>query len=200
MQAEHVERRHDHCPCTLRGDGIEISLVDDDDVGEFGDALLDRLEVVARVRQLQQREHVGHARHGRLALADADRLDDDGVVAGGLEDEHGLARLLGHPAQRARRRAGPDEARSSAESRAMRVLSPRIDPPDTELDGVHGEHGHAVPLVDEPQAERLDERALARRRARPRCRGGTTGRSAAAASSAPRPRAGGDRDGSTRAA
>ena len=81
--------------------GVEVGLVDDDEVGQLHHALLDRLQVVAGVGQLQQHEHVGHAGDGRLALADADRLDDHDVEAGGLAHQHRLARLLGHAAERA---------------------------------------------------------------------------------------------------
>ena len=44
---------------------------------------------------------------------------------------------------------------------AMRVLSPRIEPPDTELDGIDGEHGHPMARVDDVEAEGLDEGGLA---------------------------------------
>ena len=59
-----------------RGVGVEVGLVDDDQVGQLHHALLDRLQVVAGVGQLQQHEHVGHAGDRGLALADADGLDD----------------------------------------------------------------------------------------------------------------------------
>ena len=54
----------------------------------------------------------------------------------------------------------------------MRVLSPRIDPPDARARRVDREHRDAVARLDGVQAERLDERRLARARARRRCRRG----------------------------
>jgi hypothetical protein len=80
---------------------VEVGLVDDHQVGQLHHALLDGLQVVAGVGQLQQHEHVGHAGHRGLALADADGLDDHHVVARRLADQHRLARLLGHAAERA---------------------------------------------------------------------------------------------------
>jgi hypothetical protein len=71
--------------------------------------LLDRLQVVAGVRQLQQHEDVDHAGDRRFGLPDADRLDDDHVETGRFADQHRFTRLVGHPAQRAGRRARPDE-------------------------------------------------------------------------------------------
>jgi hypothetical protein len=88
---------------------IDVALLIDDDVGQFDDALLDRLQVVAGVRQLQQHEGVGHAGDRGFALADADRLDDDDVEAGRLAHQHRLARLFRDAAQRAGRRRRADE-------------------------------------------------------------------------------------------
>ena len=89
--------------------GIEVGLVDDDEVGELHHALLDRLQLVAGVRQLQEQEHVGHAGDRGLALADADGLDDHDVVAGSLDDAHRLARRRRDAAERSAARARPDE-------------------------------------------------------------------------------------------
>jgi hypothetical protein len=79
---------------------VDIGLVDDHQVGNLDDALLDRLQVVAGIRQLQQTENVDHAGHRRFRLADADGLDDDDVVAGRFAEQHRLARLFGNAAQR----------------------------------------------------------------------------------------------------
>ena len=159
--AEDAQRARDLGPRAGRRVGVEVRLVDDDQVGQLHHALLDRLQVVAGVRQLHQHEHVRHARRGRLALADADRLDDDDVVAGRLANQHRLARLLGHPAQRAAGGTGPDvgllvhgqllHPSLVAEDRAAGDAAGRID----------GQHRDAVALLDQVQAEHFDERALA---------------------------------------
>ncbi len=44
----------------------------------------------------------------------------------------------------------------------MRVLSPRMEPPVTRRRGVDGQHRELLALVDQPDAERLDEGGLAR--------------------------------------
>jgi hypothetical protein len=81
---------------------VDIGLVDDHQIGDLDDALLDRLQVVAGIRQLQQAENVDHAGHRRFRLADADRLDDDHVEAGRFAEQHGFARLFGDAAERTR--------------------------------------------------------------------------------------------------
>ena len=88
--------------------GIDVGLVDDDDVGQLDDPSLDRLQVVARVGQLEQHEDVDHAGHGRLRLAHAHGLDEDHVEAGRLAHQHRLAGLLAprRPASRATARGG----------------------------------------------------------------------------------------------
>jgi hypothetical protein len=58
-------------------------------------------------------------------------------------------------------RAGPDVGRlGSTDRRSMRVLSPRIEPPDAGR-GVDRQHRHAVAPAREEQAQGLDEGALA---------------------------------------
>jgi hypothetical protein len=132
-----VQRRLDLADRARRGAGIEVGLVDDDQVGELHHALLDRLQVVAGVGQLQEQEHVGHAGNRGLALADADGLDDDDVVAGRLDDAHRLARRRRDAAERAAARARPHErgrvdreplhARLVAEDRSARDARARVD-------------------------------------------------------------------------
>jgi hypothetical protein len=39
----------------------------------------------------------------------------------------------------------------------MRVLSPRIEPPETDDEGSHGQHGDALSPFDQIHPERLDE-------------------------------------------
>ena len=158
---DEVQRRLDLADRARRGAGIEVGLVDDDQVGELHHALLDRLQVVAGIGQLQEQEHVGHAGDRGLALADADRLDDDDVVAGRLDDAHRLARRRRDAAERAAARARPHErrrvdreplhARLVAEDRSARDARGRVD----------REHRDAQTFADEVQAERLDERRLA---------------------------------------
>ena len=123
------------CLARSAAPAVDVGLVDDDDVGQLDDPSLDRLQVIAGVGELEQHEDVDHAGHGRLRLADADGLDEDHVEPGRLAHQHRLARLLRHAAERAAGRRGPDERGGRSESRSMRVLSPRIEPPGEGLEG-----------------------------------------------------------------
>ena len=76
-------------------------LVDGDHVGEFEDALLDPLQLVAGARQHQDEEEIGQVGDRRLRLPDADGLDQDHVEACGLAEQHRLAGLGRDAAQRA---------------------------------------------------------------------------------------------------
>jgi hypothetical protein len=100
------------------------------------------------------------------ALADADRLDDDDVVAGGFAQQHGLAGLLGDAAQRCHddgRR--PDEGLGHA---LRQQLHARLVAEDgaagNRRRGIHGEHGDAVAALDQVHAQRFDEGRLAHAR------------------------------------
>jgi hypothetical protein len=140
---------------------VEVGLVDDHQVGQFHHALLDGLQVVARVGQLHQHEQVGHAGHGGLALAHAHGFDDDDVEARGLAQQHGFTRLLGHAAQRATGRTGADEgALVHAEPLHARLVTEDAAAAQAAA-GVDGQHRHAVPALHQEQAQRLDEGALA---------------------------------------
>jgi hypothetical protein len=118
-----------------RGRCCRRRLVDRERVGDLDDALLDALKLVARARQHEHEEEVDHRRHGHLGLADADGLDDDHVVARGLADEHRFARAARDAAERPPDGLGRMGARSATDSCAMRVLSPRMLPPERALDG-----------------------------------------------------------------
>ena len=84
---------------------VAVGLVDRDGVGELEDALLDALQLVAGAGQREHEEEVDHVGDGGLALADADGLDEHDVEAGGLAEEHRLARAARDAAGRQRRSA-----------------------------------------------------------------------------------------------
>jgi hypothetical protein len=88
---------------------VAVCLVDGDDIGEFEHPLLDALQPVTGAGDHQQQERVDHIGDGRLALADADGLDDDDVEASGLDDHDRFSRRLGDTAEDAGARRGPDE-------------------------------------------------------------------------------------------
>src|SRR3954470_5423947 len=86
-----------------------IALVDRDHVGDLHDPGLERLHRVARTRHQHEQDRVGDADHLHLALAGADCLEEEDVLARGVEDEHGLERRLGEAAEVASRPHRADE-------------------------------------------------------------------------------------------
>ena len=81
----------------------------DDDVGDLEQAGLFPLQVVAGFRLQQQHEHVGQVAHRRVALAGADRLDQDQVETEGLEQTDQTLQMFGHGAMAARGGQAADE-------------------------------------------------------------------------------------------
>ena len=99
----------------LRGqEVVAVRLVDDDGVCELHDALFDALQFVTRTRQHNEQEEIDHRAHGCLGLPDADRLDDDDVVACRLAEQHGLTALARDAAEGTARRRRADECLRAA--------------------------------------------------------------------------------------
>ena len=86
-----------------------VALVDDDDVGDLEQARLDGLDLVAHLRRLEDDRRVGRGRHLHLALAGADRLEQDHLEAGGVENGRGGHRRGRQPAGMPARGHAPDE-------------------------------------------------------------------------------------------
>ena len=115
---------------------VAVGLVDDHEVGELHDPALEALQLVAAARRDEHEEEVDHRRDLHLRLPDADRLDEHDVEAGGLAQQHRLARARARRRRGCRRSAtGGRTRRASASSCSIRVLSPRIEPPLRVLDG-----------------------------------------------------------------
>ena len=76
-----------------------IHLVDRDHVGDLHDPGLQRLHRVARARHQDEHDLVGDAHHLDLALPRSDGLEEDDVRPGGVEQQEGLQRGLGQPAE-----------------------------------------------------------------------------------------------------
>jgi hypothetical protein len=90
------------------GGVVAVRLVDCDHVGQFDQAFLEPLQLVAGAGQHQRKEKVRHIGNGSFRLADAHRLDQDHVVAGRLAQQQGLARSCSDAAEGAGGRRGPD--------------------------------------------------------------------------------------------
>ena len=143
-------------------DSLAVGLVHDEDVGDLHDAGLERLHLVAQPRHEDHHAHVGGAHDLDLVLADADRLDQDHVLARGREHRDDVIGGRGEAAQvparghRADEDAGvggvrlhPDpvaEDRAAAEGRAR----------------VHGDDADALPFGPQQRREPVHERRLAR--------------------------------------
>lgn len=140
---------------------LAVGLVDADDVGEFEDTLLDALQLVTGAGEGEEGERVDHVGDRHLRLPDADRLDEDHVVAGGLEEHHRLAGRLRDAAERARRRGRPNEGVRFH----RQVLHPGLVAEDRATGAGRGrvdrEDGNFVAQRDQVHPEGFDGRRLA---------------------------------------
>ena len=141
---------------------LAVGLVDDEDVGDLHDAGLERLHLVAGAGHQRDDRDVGGADDVHFVLADADRLDDDDVLAGGVEDERGVAGGARQAAEVAARRHAADEhagvggvrlhAHAIAEHGAAAERAGRIDGDRRRRVGRRGRSSAIEPI---------DQRALA---------------------------------------
>ncbi len=86
-----------------------IGLVDDEDVGNLHDPGLQRLHIVSRTGHQRDNRDVGRPDDIHLVLANAHRLDDDRVLAGGVEHQRRVAGRPRQAAEVAPRRHAADE-------------------------------------------------------------------------------------------
>ena len=108
VHAKQAQRRQDLRLRPSRGVRVEVGLVNHHKIGQLHHAALDRLQFIARVGQLHQDKHVGHAGNGGFTLTHTHRLNDDHVISSGLKDHHRFARLFGNAPKVAATRAWPD--------------------------------------------------------------------------------------------
>ncbi len=90
------------------GAGV-VGFVDDEEVGDFHDAGLDGLDLVALTGDEEDGDNVGEAGDVDFILADADGLDEDDVEAGGVDDIHEAGGGRGEAAHGAAGGHGTDE-------------------------------------------------------------------------------------------
>ena len=101
-----------------------------------------RLDRVARPGHEREHDRVGDREHPDLALPGADRLQEDAILARGVEHEQRLERRLGEPAEvPARAHRADEDARIEevlgqpdpvAEERTLGERARRIDRDDTD--------------------------------------------------------------------
>ncbi len=113
-----------------------VGLADDQHVGDFEDARLDRLDVVAEAGRTHDDAGVGERRDVDVGLARADRLDDDRRRS----PRRRGGRRCAASAARARRGCPRDASErmnthSAAPASPMRMRSPSTAPPVIGLDG-----------------------------------------------------------------
>ena len=137
-----------------------IGLVDDDDVRDLHHAGLERLDRVARAGDQHEHDGVGVVDHVDLGLADADRLEEDVVLARRVHQQRRLERGLGQPAERAAGRHRADE-----DARVEEVLGQ----PDAVAEqraaaerrgGVDREHRDLAVVAPAQLDQRADQRRL----------------------------------------
>src|SRR5437868_1798838 len=144
------------------GGAVAVGLVDDEHVGDLQQARLVGLHPVAPPRVHDHDRRVGRAGHLDLDLTDADRLDDDPRLPGGVEDPHGLRCRQRQAAEVAARRHRTNEhalvrgvilhADPVAEDRATAEGAARVD----------REHADLLAGPADETDELVGERRLAR--------------------------------------
>ena len=138
-----------------------IRLVDDQCIGQFEDALLDALQLVARTRLHQHEKEIDHPMNRDFGLADPDRFDDHDVVARRFAQQHRFSRALRDTAERTAGRRGADESLILLSE----TLHPRLVTQDAAACDwtarVDGEHRDLVAALEQKHPKALDERTLA---------------------------------------
>lgn len=138
-----------------------VGLVDGKHVGDFHDARLGRLDIVALIGRQHDADRVGKLRDIDLGLPRADRLDDDDFAAEGFKYGDRIADRRRQAAQRAAGRHGTDEyprvfmvrlhAHAVTEHGAAAEGTGRID----------RQHGYGEARLAQMPRHAVDQRALA---------------------------------------
>ena len=142
---------------------LAVRLVHHEDVGNLHDAGLERLHLVAGPGHEHDDGDVRGADDVHFVLADADRLDDDDVLAGSVEDERDVARSRGRGRPRWPRVAMLRmNTPGSLACAPIRTRSPSRAPPVNGLVGSTAITPTVWPGTADLRGEPIDERALAR--------------------------------------
>jgi hypothetical protein len=139
-----------------------VALVHDEHVGDVHDAGLHELDVIAGERLEHQHRRVGQVRYLDLALADADRLDEDQVEQVPQEPRRG-PRAPADAAEIALRRLRAEEDPPFADREADTDAIPEERTAGVEARRIDREHGdaHGRVALDQMEGDAADERRLA---------------------------------------
>ena len=139
---EAVQPQHRLDRATIRSAPSRSALLTTKTSGNLHDPGLERLDLVARPRHQRDDGNVGRPDDVDLVLADADRLDQDDVLAAGIEDQRHVAGRSRQAAEVAARRHAADEdarvagvrlhADAIAENGAAAERAGRIDRDDAD--------------------------------------------------------------------
>jgi hypothetical protein len=139
----------------------QVGFVDYENIGDFHNAGLDGLDIIAQTRHQDQDSHVGEARDFYLVLARADGFNQDHIAPGRVEEQREVKRHLRDTAQLAAARHGTNKnagisvmvlhANAVAQDGAARERAA----------WVNGENADGLPLAPKNSGELIYEGALA---------------------------------------
>ena len=142
----------------FRRSGVDVGLVEDDQVGHLDDALLDRLQVVAGIGQLQQHEACRSCRRPSFRDWPTPTVSTMMTSKPAASQSSIASRVLSAtpPSEPA-----DGDGRMKASSRCDKLLHARLVAEDGAAGNrrrrIDGEHRHAVPALDQIDAQRFDE-------------------------------------------
>src|SRR5438445_124265 len=141
--------------------GRAIGLVDDQQVGDFQDSGLERLDGIPQPRGHDHHDRVGRAHDVELALADADRFEDEDAEPGRVEHVRGIAGGRREAAEVVARRHAADvhAGVAAVPEHADAVAQDR--PAAVGAGGVDGHDGHRGAVGPRHRDQVVDEGALA---------------------------------------
>ena len=143
---------------------IPIRLVDDKDVGDFHDARLESLHLVARPRDERHDRHIGRPDNIDLILPDADRFNDDDVFACRIQDKGNLASGTGQPSEMPAGCHAADEYAGIPRVRLHPYAVAENRAAAERARGIDSDNAYGLPRGADFRRQSIDERRLDRDR------------------------------------
>ena len=140
---------------------LAVRLVDDEDVGDFHDAGLERLDLVAGAGHQHDDGDIGGADDVNLVLPDADRFDDDDLLPRRIEHQRRVAGRARESAEMPAGRHAADEHAVIAGMGAHAYAIAKHGTAGERAGGIDGNHAHRHPGPAHLRDQAIDERALA---------------------------------------